>query len=218
MKLFNNKSKSEREIEKAKEELISVDISGQEVTLKDIEGIKNFYEKMHNAKINRFNHLLNLCLISSITSSDISILNHKIALTKQKLEKLFFARMLAMIIIEYLNDMNDLLGFKLVKEIASNGYLEFLPKLKELNSQYAKIRKTHGKLLSLIRNNIAAHKTKNALSLAKHIDNLNPDEILEMGIEIAQLNIEFTKETTKIINRIIEEALEKEKDSQIELI
>lgn len=213
MKLFNNKSKSERNLEKIKAELIAVDISGQEVTLKDMEGIKNFFEKMRNAKINRFDHLLNLCLIASITSSDISILNHKIALTKQKLERLFFARMLAMIIIEYLNDMNDLLGFKLVKEITSNNYLEFLPKLKELNSQYSKIRKTHGKLLSTIRNNVAAHKTKDALSLAKHIDNLNPDEILEMGIEIAQLNIEFTNETTKIINRIIEEALEKERNS-----
>ncbi len=214
MNYFKNifqKSSPKTDLKKLKVELKKEDLIKQESTIKDVEGLKVFFEKLKSHGIKRYDNFFNLCIISSIANSDIMLLKHQIALTDQKLEKLLAARMLALVIIEYLQDMNDLLGNKLVKEMNENSFKEFIPKLRELNSEFAQIRKKHQSVLSNIRNNIAAHKTKNGLSLVNQIFNLNPSEIMEMGNEVCIVDNNFTKETTKIIYRIIQEAEENKK-------
>lgn len=209
LKLFKSKNQKELEnLEIKKSELRQETINNQESTLGDLEGIKGAYEMMHSYGIRKFDNLFNICIIGSISSSDMILLSHQIALSNQKLEKMLSARMLAMVIIEYLNDINDLLGRKLVNEIMSNGFLDFVPILREINSEFAIIRKKHQTELSTIRNNIAAHKNKNGLSLINQLYKLNPQDISEMANETIVVNTKLTKETTKIIYRILDEAKE----------
>ncbi len=206
MKLFKSKQQKELEsLEKIKLELRHETINNQVSTLGDLEGIKDSYEMMHSLGIRKFDNLFNICIVGSISSSDIILLTHQIALSNEKLEKLLSARMLAMIIIEYLNDVNDLLGRKLVNEVTSNGFLDFVPTLREINSEFAKIRKKHQNELTIIRNNIAAHKNKNGLSLINQLYKLNPQDIFEMANETIIVNTKLTKETTKIIYRILDD-------------
>jgi hypothetical protein len=215
LKLFKSTYQKELEnLEKKKQELRKETINNQESTLGDLEGIKGAYEMMHGYGIKKFDNLFNICIIGSISSSDMILLTHQIALTNQKLEKLLSARMLAMILIEYLNDINDLLGRKLVNEVTSNGFLDFVPTLREINSEFASIRKKHQTELSTIRNNIAAHKNKNGLSLINQLYKLNPQDILEMTNETIIVNDKLTRETTKIIYRILDDAKEKHDNSQ----
>jgi hypothetical protein len=214
MKLFKSAyQKQLDDLEKTKLELRKQTIINQETTLSDLEAIKSAYEMMHGYGIRKFDNLFNVCIIGSISSSDMILLTHQIALTNQKLEKLLSARMLAMIVIEYLNDINDLLGRKLVQETTSNNFLEFIPKLREINSQFANIRKKHQTELSTIRNNIAAHKNKNGLSLLNQIYKLEPQGILEMANETIIVNDGLTKETTKIIYKILDDAKKQHNNS-----
>jgi hypothetical protein len=208
------KSSPTSEIQKLKSELKKEDLIKQESTINDLEGLKKTFEMMKSYGVKRFDSFFNLCIISSIANSDIMLLKHQIALTDQKLEKLLAARMLALVMIEYLQDINDLLGNKLVCEMNENGFAEFVPRLRELNSDFAQIRKKHQSVLTTIRNNISAHKTKNGLSLINQIFNLDSSEIMEMGNEICIVDTNFTKETTKIIYRILADAEEKSKNSQ----
>lgn len=202
------------ELEKTKEKLLIAHNESLESSLADINQSREFYEKMRNHGIRRFDNFLNLCLISSFTTSDISILNTKIRLSSQRLEKLLFARMLAMIVIEYLKDINELLGFKLIGELNTNKYTQFVPIMKELNSEFATIRKENETLLNSIRNNIAAHKTKDALNLVNHMFNVDPDEISEMAVRIIILNTKLTNETTQIIYAMTAEGKQNEKNSR----
>ena len=199
------------ELQRLKAELKKEDLIKQDSTIRDVEELKKTFEMFKSYGVRRFDNFFNLCIISSIASSDIMLLKHQIALTDQKLEKLLAARMLAMVVIEYLQDINDLLGNKLVKEMNENGFEEFVPSLREINRDFAQIRKAHQSVLTTIRNNIAAHKTKNGLSLVNQIFNLDPSEIMEMGNEVSEIDTKFTKETTKIIYRIISDAEEKSK-------
>lgn len=161
---------------------------------------------MKNHGIRRFDNLLNLCLYSAVTNIDLIPLSERIRLTERRLEKVLFARMLAMIIIEYLKDINDLLGFKLIGELNSNKYSEFVPEIKKINSEFADIRKKHEKILMVIRNNISAHKTKESLNLIHYIFNLDTDEICSLAIATININTLLTSATTKIYHIILKEA------------
>lgn len=208
------KSNPRIELQKLKVELKKEDLIKQQSTLSDVEGLKQTFEMFKGYGIKRFDNFFNLCIISSIANSDIMLLKHQIALTDQKLEKLLAARMLALVMIEYLQDINDLLGNKLIKEMKENGFEEFVPPLRQLNSEFAQIRKKNQSVLSSIRNNIAAHKTKNGLSLVNQIFNLDAREIMEMGNEICIVDNKFVKETTKIIYRILADAEDKSKSTR----
>lgn len=216
MKFFRKKTdyqKQLEDLEKTRKELIDINQKNFELAANDVNSTREFYEKMRNHGIRRFDNFLNLSLITSITNTDISILTQDIRLAKHRFEKLLYARMLAMIIIEYLKDINDLLGFKLIGELNSNNFQEFIPIIKDLNSQYATVRKKHETLLNNIRNNVSAHKTKEALSLVQYIYNIDPDEIFYIGLEIININIQLTNEGTKLIYKIIAEAQENKKNN-----
>lgn len=217
MKFFRKKTDYQKQLEaleKSRQELIAVNQKNFELTADEVNSTREFYEKMRNHGIRRFDNFLNLSLITSITNTDISILTQDIRLAKHRFQKLFYARMLAMVIIEYLKDINELLGFKLIGELNSNNFQEFVPIIKEINSKYAGIRKKHETLLNNIRNNVSAHKTKEALNLVQYIYNIDPDEIFHIGLEIIQINTELTSEGTKLIYKIIAEAQENKRNSR----
>lgn len=192
------------QLEKAKQELTIAVNSSISAIEKDINSTRELYEKMKNYGDNRFDNLMNLCLYSSVTNADLFLLVERIRLANRRLEKLLFARMLAIVAIEYLKDINELLGYKLIGELNKNHFNEFVPTIKILNGGFADIRKEHEKFLIPIRNNISAHKTKDALELVNDIFKLDPNRICELSLEIINVNHTLTIETTKIYNKIIE--------------
>ena len=194
------------ELEKSRQDLIKVNQRNFDLADDEINSTREFYEKMRSHGIKRFDHFLNLCLISSFTNTDVTLLCQQIRISKHKLEKLFYARMLALIIVEYLKDINVLLGFKLIGELNTNKYQEFVPKMKEINSDFAGIKKNHNTFLTEIRNKIAAHKTKEALNLVNSIYSLDVEKVFSLGLEIISMNVKLTNEGNRVYNKIIKEA------------
>lgn len=66
------------ELEQAKAELSNTLDNSMQLVEDDINSTRQFFEKMKNHGIRRFDNLLNLCLYSSITNADLMLLVEKI--------------------------------------------------------------------------------------------------------------------------------------------
>jgi len=172
----------------------------------DIYENRSFYEKMRNHGIRRFDVLFNIVLNSSIVSADLVLLSSQIRLSNRRFEKVLYARMLAMIVIEFLNDISTPLGRDLVRELKQNNYIEHVEAINNINKEFAEIRKKHQSVLTSIRNNIAAHKTKDGLNLINQIFSLDPNDIVALTIDVMNVNTKLNKETTAIYYLMLEEA------------
>lgn len=201
-------------LQKSQIELSKTVDHSMELAEEEINSTRSFFEKMKNHGINRFDNLLNLCLYTTISNSDMILFIEKIRISKRRMEKLLFTRMLAMTVIEYLKDINQLLGFKLIGELNKNDYQEFVPVIKSLNSQFSAVKKKHGTLLTSIRNNISAHKTKDSLNLIHYIFSLDTDEIYQLTLEVININKLLTQETTKVYALMLDEAKTNEENSR----
>lgn len=215
--LFSNNTDRKRrvkELEETNRKLSDAVDQNMKVVEDDINTTRQFFEKMRNHGIRRFDSLLNVSLQSSITNADLILLTEKIRVSKRRFEKLLFARMLAMIVLEYLRDINTYLGHNLIAELNSNNYKPLVSTIKDINKQFAEIRKKHEKLLTTIRNNISAHKTKDSLDMVHHIFSLDPEEIYTLSIEVIKTNTKLSDAITEIYYKMIDEANAREKNSR----
>jgi hypothetical protein len=216
--LFSKKrpeiTKQFEELEKSKQALSDTLDNSMELVIEDINSTRQFFEKMRNHGIRRFDNLLTVCLQSSIVNADLMLLTERIRLSKRPFEKPLYARMAALTLIEYLKDINTYLGYDLIGELNKNNYKELIPTIKEINKQFADIRKKHEQLLTTIRNNISAHKTKDALNLVHYIFSLDPDEIFNLSLEVIQTNTKLSDTVTKVYYKMIDEANEKKQNSR----
>jgi hypothetical protein len=202
------------ELEKSQQGLADTLDSSMELVMDDINSTRQFFEKMRNHGIRRFDNLLNVSLQSAIVNADLMLLTERIRISKRPFEKPLYARMAALTLIEYLKDINTYLGYDLIGELNKNDYKELIPTIKEINKQFADVRKKHEQLLTKIRNNVSAHKTKDALNLVHYIFSLDPDEIFGLSIEVIQINTKLSDATTKVYHKMIDEANEKKKNSR----
>ena len=71
-----------------------------------------------------------------------------------------------MTIIEYLEDINELIGKEMIQEIQQNNWdPKLIDELKVICKSYSELRKKYASDFKEIRNNAAAHKTKDAKRL-----------------------------------------------------
>ncbi len=109
-----------------------------------------------------------------------------------------------MTLIEFLDDINFLLGKGLRTELQMIGFEQHLDELQSINKAFSLVKKENQTELRKIRNNAAAHKTKNALSLLDFNKNLDSDKIFTLSAEVNQTNNKLTKLTTQILYSIID--------------
>src|SRR5215204_5988657 len=84
---------------------------------RSIRIINREFELFNKLNLTIYNNLFNICLFSTIVHTDLNILLGKTVLTKRKYEKILYCRILALTIIEYIDDVNLLLGRDLLKDI-----------------------------------------------------------------------------------------------------
>jgi hypothetical protein len=136
-KIFSRKQSDLRrqfeDLEKSRQALSSTLDHSMKVVMDDINSTRQFFEKMRNHGIRRFDNLLNVCLQSSIVNADLMLLSERIKLSNRPFEKPLYARMAALVLIEYLKDINTYLGYDLIGELNKNNYKELIPTIKEIN-------------------------------------------------------------------------------------
>jgi len=182
----------------------------------DIEALKDLWQLYQKNGNRSWGNFLNACLFSSIMGRDLELLSKRYILTKDKNEKNLFGRLLSMTIIEYLDDINNLLGNKLRKELIQNKLSDFSEQIKQINKRFSLIKKKNNTELRRIRNNASAHKTKDSLVLLDFTREIEIKELGELASTILKLNTDFTKCTVQIFNKMnanSEKALKKMKNA-----
>ncbi len=173
-------------------------------TEKSINEISQIFRDFKKYKYNKHDSFLNLCIFSDIINIDITLLLENIRLSKREQEKKLYSRVLATTIVDYLENINSLIGKDCLQELNNNNMIEFVVEFKRINKNFSNFRKENERILRDIRNNTLAHKSKDALILNEKIQNINIKEIYNFGIQMKFYSKEFVDLSTKIILYIVD--------------
>ena len=172
---------------------------------KDIDATRKTWNSLRKIGISDYNEFYNVCLYSSIVYNDISILFDNYTTSKSRTQKNLFGRLLCMTIIEFLDDINPLIGRDLKKELESNNLSEFTEELKIIGKEFALLKKGNNTELRIIRNNSAAHKTKKAEDLINFTKEIPFKNLDEFANQVSITNSKLTQLTTRIIKKVTEQ-------------
>lgn len=198
------KNKIHRELEQLKKKVVVSIDENININQLSIDNFCCILENSKDSKFSRHDSFFNLCIYSDLTSIDLIILLEKISLAKRVQEKKLYARILATIIIDYLDNINVLLGHDCQLELKTNNMTEFQEEFKSIHKKFSNFKKENDRFLRDIRNNTIAHKTKNAIKLNNLINGINVDEIYDFAIELKGYSSEFVNLSTKVINYIVD--------------
>lgn len=165
---------------------------------KELKLLNKLWSNLEKKGITKYDKLINLSIYSSLTNRDIYYLAEFYHFQRNKTRKNFFGRLLCMSIIEFLEDINFLLGKELTNELLSNDMKVFVDAIKKLNKEYSHIKKTYNKELREIRNNASAHKNKNAKLLQTFHEEIPINNLTEIGYNIGRLENYFQNITTLV--------------------
>lgn len=194
--------KDKREIKKLRKKVklaIDKNISDSQNSIDEISQILVDFKKHNYTKHDSF---LNLCIFSDVVEIDLTLLVEKFRFAKRKQERKLYARVMAIVILDYLDNIGVLIGSNCLAELKRNNMLEFIDEFKLIHKNFSAFKKENERLLREIRNNTIAHKTKDALVLSEQINDLNEDEIYEFSIQFKAYIKEFVDLSTKVINYI----------------
>lgn len=194
--------KDKREIKKLRKKVklaIDKNISDSQNSIDEISQILVDFKKHNYTKHASF---LNLCIFSDVVEIDLTLLVEKFRFAKRKQERKLYARVMAIVILDYLDNIGVLIGSNCLAELKRNNMLEFIDEFKLIHKNFSAFKKENERLLREIRNNTIAHKTKDALVLSEQINDLNEDEIYEFSIQFKAYIKEFVDLSTKVINYI----------------
>ena len=190
------------ELEKAKKKLaeaIDNDINSSQKSIDDLCKILTDFKKYKYSKHDSF---FNLCIFSDIISIDLTILLEKVRLANRDQERKLYARVIALTIVDYLDNISVLIGRDCLTELKNNNMTEFLDEFKSVHKKFSVFKKNNERVLREIRNNTIAHKAKDALKLNAYINNLSVDDISNFGLELKIYTTQFIDLSTKIIHYI----------------
>ncbi|MEM9687035.1 MAG: hypothetical protein AAF934_08960, partial [Bacteroidota bacterium] len=105
---------------KDKNNLINTLHKSEIIRLSDIDTNRKIWNDLQKSGINDYDEFYNVCLYSSIVYNDITILFDNYQTVESKTQKNLFGRLLCMTIIEFLDDINELIGKNLRQELKSN--------------------------------------------------------------------------------------------------
>jgi hypothetical protein len=200
---FKNQ-KAKRDVKKLREELklaIDKNILDSQNSIGDFTQIFENFKKYNYSKHDSF---FNLCIFSDVVAIDLTLLLEKFQFAERKQEKKLYARVMAIVILDYLDNIAVLIGSNCLAELKRNNMLELMDEFKSMHKNFSAFKKENERLLREIRNNTIAHKTKDALMLSKQINDLNEDEIYQFGLQFKIYIKEFIDLSTKVINYISE--------------
>jgi len=200
-------------LEKSRDELREVIDKNMSLVETSIDGTRTLCERLRNYGIKEYDALLNLTLHLFIVQADLILFIERVRLSQRRFEKLLAARMLGMIAIEYLKDMNSMIGKDLVKELKANGYQKLVPKVKEVHKELSALRKLHEPVFTPMRNNVAAHKNPDSLQLINHMFSLDTDAVYKASFEIFMVNAKLDKILTDVYLGIAKEANKRKRHS-----
>jgi hypothetical protein len=149
-----------------------------------------------------FDSMYHIGMASHVVQADFAILFERYMLASREYEKTLYARILAVTVIEYLDDVNNLLGRDLIHDLEKVGFVDFIPTFKNLNKQLSAFKKSHGRLLRTIRNTAMAHKAKSAEALYSSVYQLDHEPIVLLALQVYKISNTINIVGVDLSNRV----------------
>ncbi len=131
-----------------------------------LDALFKLWDKMKEKGKSSADNYLNTCIYILLVNRDIFYLYNLFFFTKNPSKRNFYGRLLSMTIIEYLKDINELIGKHMIQEIIKNKWdVKLIDELKIISKSYSKLKNDFEKDFIEVRNNASAHKTKDARKL-----------------------------------------------------
>lgn len=197
-------NKSLSDLDKAKKELVGAIDENINLSQESINELCKILADFKKNKYTKHDSFFNLCIFSAVVDMDLTILLGKVRLANRDQEKKLFARVIALTIVDYLDNISVLIGRDCLTELKSNNMAEFLDEFKSIHKKFSIFKKENERVLRDIRNNTIAHKSKDALKLNTSINNIIVEDIYNFGLELIIYTKEFIDLSNKIIYYIIE--------------
>lgn len=134
----------------------------------------------------------------------MTLLLEKYRLAKRPQEKKLFARVIAVTLVDYLDNVSVLIGSQCLAELKKNNMTEFLDEFKKIHKKFSLFKTNNEQLLRNIRNNTIAHKSKDAIKLNDEINKLDEEKIYNFGLDMKVYIQEFVDLSTKVIYYIVD--------------
>jgi len=164
---------------------------------------KDLVKIIKRKKIKSLNKIANVNYYISVCSYDSSVGNKFLIISKNDWGKKLFARVLALIIFEFLDDINSLFtkSFRGITEKLSS--TEQLNKLNKILKKIYSYRKINIRYFKEIRNNVFGHRDLDAESQIKYIDNINVKKIGKLTLELSRLILEYISWATEFYETLL---------------
>lgn len=133
-------------------------------------------------------------LYLTVIMMDISVLNARLAITIDEEIKGVYARHVALLIFEFLDDQPGLFGKEIIDIVSKlPNSSEHLEELRDLGSDLKEIRKHYGKLLYQIRNNVVAHMEHDGERQLEIIESINLEDMRKLAKTIQKSIGNYTR-------------------------
>ncbi len=191
---------SKKDLQKSKKKLVAINDSNLAMVENSISEIAITIRDFKKHNYRKHDAILNLCLFSDIAGIDLTLILEKYRLADRILERKLYARLLSIFIIDYLDNVSVLIGRDCLKELRENIHMKkFEEEFRPVHKKFSAFKTENEKLLREIRNTTIAHRSKEALKLYDSINNLNLENIYQLGLE---LQIQIT-ELTNVSNKVL---------------
>lgn len=160
------------------------------------QALKSIGEARETAKdkgLLDLDNILNVSQYMTICNYDLSIIVKNIPLSHNDWEKKLHARLLALIIFEFLDDLGGLLGKNFRDNIENLSNSAYLKQLGLVAKEFYKYKKKNQKMLKDIRVQAIGHREQDAKKQLEIIEKINTDNIFNLGIELINLLTKFAE-------------------------
>jgi hypothetical protein len=147
--------------------------------------------------------IVNINQFVMLFNYDLNILGYDLLATEQGWRRKLYARLLALLIVEFLEDVGELLGKSFrSKVIAISDKSASIDRLNSILKQLNQLRSKHEKDLRSIRNIAIGHKDKDAKRQVEVINNLDIDGLQSLAIDITNWITSYSLFLTDLIDAI----------------
>jgi DNA integrity scanning protein DisA with diadenylate cyclase activity len=171
-----------------------------------IIGTLRTYPKLLNQEENKYLHqFFDKCLFTALNQLDLIIGLKYLDLSKfvnNQIEANYFARIVAHISFEILNDLQKLAGQEIRDFIISNYSKDLLTEIDTCIKELNQLKKSKLNDLKEIRNNIFGHKNKHAFSQTETMLTIQNPEIYQIGNDIFNIQLRLLVAYQNLIQKV----------------
>ena len=159
-------------------------------------------EFFQNAGIRNYSSFFKASLTVGLTTYELGILIDRFFKANKKFEKGLFTRLLALTIIEFLDNINKITVRDLISDLEKNDMTSCIDPIKRVGKKFSRLKSNNESYLREVRNFSAAHRLKDSYQMIQFISKLDVMQILNLSAEVIEVAGELTKEVTEILEVI----------------